>query len=182
MFLRLARSSLSLGHHVARTSPFHSSGVVGAKDVDKDDGKEKKPVVRPASTEESEDLPSSSPGSSHMAPRGPDGKQILVKKLFHKPLESTYEVNRPLEGPVERTFDILKPKSRRKTKFYKEGFDAYYDVCIIGGGLIGCSVAYFLAERIYKGMKICVIERDPTVSWFIRSSCNTTFLWAVLRP
>ena len=27
---------------------------------------------------------------------------------------------------------------------------------------MGCSVAYWLAQRVYKGMKIAVIERDPT--------------------
>ena len=40
-----------------------------------------------------------------------------------------------------------------------------YDVAIVGGGIMGSSSAYFLANRIPPGVgKICVIERDPTVS------------------
>ena len=39
-----------------------------------------------------------------------------------------------------------------------------YDVAIVGGGAIGSSSAYFLANRMTREMgKICVIERDPTV-------------------
>ena len=40
-----------------------------------------------------------------------------------------------------------------------------YDVAIVGGGIMGSSAAYFLANRMPPEMgKICVIERDPTVS------------------
>ena len=40
-----------------------------------------------------------------------------------------------------------------------------YDVAIVGGGIMGSSSAYFLANRMRPEMgKICVIERDPTVS------------------
>lgn len=39
-----------------------------------------------------------------------------------------------------------------------------YDVAIVGGGVMGSSSAYFLANRMTPEMgKICVIERDPTV-------------------
>lgn len=40
-----------------------------------------------------------------------------------------------------------------------------YDVAIVGGGVMGSSSAYFLANRMPPGTgNICVIERDPTVS------------------
>ena len=40
-----------------------------------------------------------------------------------------------------------------------------YDVAIVGGGAMGSSSAYFLASRLTHEMgRICVIERDPTVS------------------
>ena len=52
---------------------------------------------------------------------------------------------------------------KKKTKFLKPDFAAFYDIVIIGGGVMGCSTAYWLAQRIYKGHKIAVIERDPTV-------------------
>ena len=62
--------------------------------------------------------------------------------------------------PLYRTWDVL--TGSKKTKFLKEGFDAYYDIAIIGGGAIGSCIAYFLANRILNGHKIAVIERDPT--------------------
>ena len=37
-----------------------------------------------------------------------------------------------------------------------------YDVVIAGGGVMGCSSAYFLARRI-PGHSICIIERDIKV-------------------
>lgn len=40
-----------------------------------------------------------------------------------------------------------------------------YDVVIVGGGAMGSSSAYFLANKMSFGMgKICVIEQDPTYS------------------
>ena len=87
--------------------------------------------------------------------------QGLIKYHKFKPLESSYKANRPIENPVERAIDQLTGK--KKTKFLKEGFDAYYDIVIIGGGVIGCSIAFHLASRIHEGHKICVIERDPSV-------------------
>jgi len=110
-----------------------------------------------------------------LAERGEE-KQQLMKKLFHKPFESTYVTNRPISNPTERTLDQLKPKKYRKTKFWKEGFDAYYDICILGGGVMGCSVAYWLASRIYKSHKICVVEKDPSYS-----KCSTTLSVGGLR-
>ncbi|XP_029037499.2 FAD-dependent oxidoreductase domain-containing protein 1 isoform X1 [Osmia bicornis bicornis] len=36
------------------------------------------------------------------------------------------------------------------------------DIVIIGGGAMGSSIAFWLKKRIYKHMKVVVIERDPT--------------------
>ena len=36
------------------------------------------------------------------------------------------------------------------------------DVVIIGGGVIGSSIAYWLKKRVFKDMKVVVVERDPT--------------------
>ncbi len=38
------------------------------------------------------------------------------------------------------------------------------DICIIGGGAIGSSVAYWLKQRNPVGFNCTVVERDPTVS------------------
>ncbi|MGQ3032437.1 MAG: FAD-dependent oxidoreductase, partial [Ferrovibrionaceae bacterium] len=37
-----------------------------------------------------------------------------------------------------------------------------YDVVIIGGGVIGSAIAYFLARDPGFGGKVAVVERDPT--------------------
>ena len=39
----------------------------------------------------------------------------------------------------------------------------HYDVVIAGGGIMGCSSAYFLAQRV-PPESVCIIERDPKVS------------------
>ena len=91
--------------------------------------------------------------------------QNLVKIPYVKPFESTYVANRPIEDPLERSLDMLKPMDKRKTKYYIEGYTAYYDIVIMGGGVMGCSIAYWLANRVHNGFKILVIERDPTVSF-----------------
>jgi len=99
-----------------------------------------------------------------------NNRQGLTKYYKFKPLESSYVANRPIENPLERAWDSLKPRSKQKTKFFREEFDAFYDVCIIGGGAIGSSVAFFLASKTYnQDFKICVVERDPTYR-----HCSTT--------
>ena len=45
-----------------------------------------------------------------------------------------------------------------------EGYFSNYDIIIIGGGVMGCSAAFWLGQHIQKyGLKILVVERDPTV-------------------
>ena len=39
------------------------------------------------------------------------------------------------------------------------------DVIIFGGGIIGTAVAYFIKEKAPFSLSVCVIERDPTVSF-----------------
>ena len=36
------------------------------------------------------------------------------------------------------------------------------DVVVAGGGIMGCSSAFFLAQRVPPS-SICIVERDPTV-------------------
>ena len=47
--------------------------------------------------------------------------------------------------------------------FLIEGLEAQYDMIVVGGGAIGCSVAFWLMQRVIEGFKILVVERDPQV-------------------
>lgn len=42
-------------------------------------------------------------------------------------------------------------------------FPSHVDICIIGGGAIGSSIAYFLKEKARHGLNIAVVEKDKTV-------------------
>ena len=51
--------------------------------------------------------------------------------------------------------------------FLIEGLEAHYDMIVVGGGAIGCSVAFWLMQRVIEGFKILVVERDPQVLTFV---------------
>lgn len=44
-----------------------------------------------------------------------------------------------------------------------ENLPGHCDVLIIGGGCMGSSIAYWLKQRALEGLKIVVVEKDPTV-------------------
>lgn len=47
----------------------------------------------------------------------------------------------------------------------------HYPVVIGGGGIMGCSSAYFLT-RSFPPSQICIVERDPLVSRSICGICH----------
>lgn len=57
------------------------------------------------------------------------------------------------------------------------------DVVIAGGGVIGCSVAYYLAK---KGLKVIVIEKKPGLcsgaSGSNQGGCSFQFVKQSMRP
>jgi hypothetical protein len=129
---------------------------------------DKKEVILPAATkahlskyktkEEIAKVPITAKLSAHYK-----NPQNLVKIPYCKPFESTYICNRPLEDPIDRSADHFRTKKNVKGNFTKEGYLAYYDIIIMGGGVMGCSVAFWLAQRVKEGFNILVIERDPQV-------------------
>ena len=71
-------------------------------------------------------------------------------------------------GSAKRWSDLIVSRCFVSSRnFCSKHFDGRktYDVAIIGGGIMGSSSAYFLANRMSSRINnICVIERDPTVS------------------
>ena len=51
-----------------------------------------------------------------------------------------------------------------------------YDVVIVGGGVMGCAVGFFLAEDPDFDGRVLVVERDPSYS-----ECATTRSWGGIR-
>lgn len=48
-------------------------------------------------------------------------------------------------------------------------FPNHVDLVIIGGGAIGCSVAYWIKKQAGKDFRIVVVEKDPMVNLFINN-------------
>jgi FAD dependent oxidoreductase len=48
-------------------------------------------------------------------------------------------------------------------EFYS--WQSHSDVLIIGGGVVGSSIAFFLEESFPGAMNITVLEKDPTVNY-----------------
>ncbi|XP_031550826.1 FAD-dependent oxidoreductase domain-containing protein 1-like [Actinia tenebrosa] len=69
---------------------------------------------------------------------------------------------------TNRSFDLYR-------RFSRERRNASYDVAILGGGAMGSSTAYFLANR-QPDLRICVIERDLTYS-----KCSTALSVGSIR-
>ncbi|XP_077284965.1 FAD-dependent oxidoreductase domain-containing protein 1 homolog [Arctopsyche grandis] len=102
----------------------------------------------------------------------------IIRRLYSDDVKPP---RRPAEHPASRTFRILgndaktvlsyfstkKPQYRNYDSANKEldMFPVHGDVVIIGGGIMGSSIAYFLKERAGNGLNVIVIEKDPTYKY-----------------
>lgn len=89
--------------------------------------------------------------------------QIQVKQLHLTKVK--YE---KFENPITRTFRILGNDLKRAANLgnitpVDEEFPSHCDVVVIGGGAMGSSIAYWLKHRAGEGLRVAVVERDPTV-------------------
>jgi len=67
--------------------------------------------------------------------------------------------------PITRTLNVLGITGRNDPKTQERiMFPHHCDIVIIGGGIMGCSIAYWLKKRSPTGLNIVVVERDPTYS------------------
>lgn len=103
--------------------------------------------------------------------------------------------NPDFENPIKRTGRILKndivrlkntildtvglqsePRQRDIDdidKFYS--WQSHADVLIIGGGVVGSSIAFFLEDNYPGAMNVTVLEKDPTVSSFVYTTMKNYF-------
>lgn len=101
-----------------------------------------------------------------------------------------------MEHPLFRTLDALKndikklkqritlSKEEQELEDNTEGripfeFPLHCDVLVIGGGAIGSSIAYWLKKRALEGLRVVVIEKDPTAS--IRNGLRVTRISRLLE-
>lgn len=133
-------------------------------------------------------------------------RQSVKKGVPARGLEEISDIARSLSIPIiaiggitpENTKDILASEVSgiavmsgivsssnpySKAKSYKESIRKWaenmckkYDVAIIGGGVIGSSVAHFLAER---GHKVAIVEKQQIASEALESS--RWFTWGAGR-
>lgn len=67
-------------------------------------------------------------------------------------------------SPLRRSMDILGITGRNDPKTQtKLHFPHHCDIVIVGGGVIGCSIAYWIKSKGHdNGLNVVVVERDPS--------------------
>eukprot|EP00092_Neocalanus_flemingeri_P038217 GFUD01041598.1.p1 GENE.GFUD01041598.1~~GFUD01041598.1.p1 ORF type:complete len:654 (-),score=163.88 GFUD01041598.1:101-2023(-) len=105
----------------------------------------------------------------------PPSNYVLPQKWHEEfPEETTlgFPVIRP-PHPLERWREGMRMTKSGPAKYpWIQEFQHHYDIVIVGGGLVGSFIAYWLAQRVdvKAGMRVAVVEKDPTY----RHSLTTT--------
>uniref|UniRef100_A0A146LL39 FAD-dependent oxidoreductase domain-containing protein 1 n=1 Tax=Lygus hesperus TaxID=30085 RepID=A0A146LL39_LYGHE len=85
--------------------------------------------------------------------------------------EKTTIVDPCKDNPIFRTANIIasdlgeikeKVLGKKPLSYRKEIFPHHCDILIIGGGVMGFSIAYWLQQRALDHLRIVVVEQDPT--------------------
>lgn len=116
---------------------------------------------------------------------GPEGLKRAAS-VFSADIRTTYldakdNANKLYEYIAEKT-KMIRPSSQKdklapknKTKSDKEIplnkqqlWTSECDVVIIGGGAVGSSIAYHLKATVNEGLSVMVLDKDYTVSSFVR--------------
>lgn len=68
----------------------------------------------------------------------------------------------PNDHPIMRSLNILGVTGRKDEKLQKNmKFPRHCDILIVGGGIVGCSVAYWLKQRGHdNGLQVVLVEKD----------------------
>jgi FAD-dependent oxidoreductase domain-containing protein 1 len=90
----------------------------------------------------------------------PDFQSELFEETRCPPLTQPLK---PFLHPIKRSFDYLGITGRNDPQTHNNlYFPRHCDIVIIGGGIMGCSIAYWLKQRGHdNGLRVIVVERDP---------------------
>lgn len=105
-------------------------------------------------------------------------KSCLCVRLKHdntpsKPADNYYDPDAIHENPMTRAKRFLKRDINEVMKKLNDPFDQYeddklfpktVDVLIVGGGVIGSSIAYWLQNKCRDGLTVAVIDKDFSVN------------------
>lgn len=89
--------------------------------------------------------------------------------VVYQPFSSSSDT----EDPIQRTWRIIKSDIKRGVQKLNDPFQEYHensifpehcDVLIVGGGIMGSSIAYWLKQRALDGLRVVVVEKDTTVN------------------
>lgn len=79
----------------------------------------------------------------------------------------------PPQNPLQRTWKTIKADLTKGVQRINDPFKDYHpdsnlfpehcDILIVGGGIMGSSIAYWLKQRALDGLRVVVLERDTTV-------------------
>ena len=73
----------------------------------------------------------------------------------------------PHPNPFDRTLKILKHDLKSLVDYSQPPlleFGSHVDIVILGGGIMGSSIAYWLKQRVPReAISVTVVEKDPSV-------------------
>lgn len=84
-----------------------------------------------------------------------------------------YDPDAVNENPMDRCKRFLKRDVNDLMRFFNDPFKEYQDeklfpksvdILIVGGGVIGSSIAYWLQNKCRDGLTIAVVEKDLSVN------------------
>lgn len=82
----------------------------------------------------------------------PDDGDNPIKRAF-----------RVLKGDLKYTLDLVDGNLREEDLGRRNLIPNHCDILIVGGGVIGSSIAYWLKKRALNGLSVVVLEKDPSV-------------------
>lgn len=98
----------------------------------------------------------------------PKLSSVSSQKFCSRNDENLYPSHVLTKDPLKRAFRILKNEFKDiiQGKFSlpeSKVFPSHVDVLVVGGGIIGSSIAYWIRSKIFGEFRVCVIDKDLTV-------------------